>query len=57
MQNQAGRSAYGDGQGIGDRVIDRDELALELADGDLVTVGDDALWNVPQLVLAEFLCE
>ena len=36
-------------------MVHSDELALELADADPVTVGDDALRNVPQTVLTQLL--
>ena len=55
MQDESGWGTYGDSQGIGNRVVHSDELALELADADLVTVGDDALRNVPQTVLTQLL--
>ena len=34
-------------------MVHGDELALELADADLVAIGDDALRNVPQTVLTQ----
>ena len=46
-----------DGQGIGNGMVHRNELALELAEADLVAILDGALRDIAQLVLAELLSQ
>ena len=57
VQQRAGRRPYGHGQRIGDGVVDGDELEVEGADGEPLAVGDHALLDVADPVLADLLVQ
>ena len=57
VQHHAGRRADGDGERVGDGVVDRDELQVEGAERDPVALGHDRLHGVLQAVLAQLAVE